>query len=553
MIIKKLKNKSWLSALTVVPNFSSTLFDLLFASLFVNILGLALPIFLMQVYDRIISNAAWDTLIWFVVGCLIAILLETLLRYVRSLAGNWQAAKFDHLASCDIIQTILSADTDKFKENPPGYYLDRINSLSTLKSIYGGPIFQTLMDIPFAALFFTGIWFLGRELVYIPLIIIGLFLITILIVRVIFMRKREEQIELNDRRLNFLLEALSGIYTVKSLALEEQMLRRYESIHEKTSDNYLQIGFWSRLPIALGAFFTQAAMFGVIILGAKEVINDQMTFGSLAACTMLVGRGMQPILSVANFLMQFSDGKVALNKVSEIAELYNEIQELSTELPKDITGAVEINNLTFGYSWDKILFRDININLTPGQFCFVSGVNGSGRSSLLQLIYGIHTPLKGRVLIDGFNISDCKREHMRGRIEYLSTEGVLFQGTIIDNVTLFNNTYLSAALSACSLVGLDDLVSKLPKGYETLINSKSNNSLPKGLVQRICIARALVKRPRVLLLDKTYLAMDTSTSSMFFDLIYNLKGTCTIIMNGDDPLFEALADVTVNLAEEKNG
>lgn len=550
MILKKLKDKNWFNAVSVIPGFFVTSLDLILATVFINILALALPVFLMQVYDRIIGNAAWNTLTWFVIGCVVAVMFETVLRYIRALIGSWQAAKFEHLVNCDTIKTLLSADSAAFNKHPAGYYLDRINSVAALKAIYAGPVFQTFMDIPFALLFFAGIWFLGRNLVFVPFVAIAAFLLLMLVIRFVFVRLRERQIMWDDSRLSFLIEILSGIYTVKSLALEEHMLRRYEYLQQNGSDAGMKLGFWSKLPVALGSFFTQIAMFGVILIGARFVMNDEMTFGSLAACTMLVGRGMQPILSAATFMIQIASGKFALAKLHEVSDIISPRPKDSIRFNEDISGSVDIENMSFGYSSSQAVFKDINLNLNPGQFCFISGKNGSGRSTLMKLIFGIYRPDSGRILIDGFKVFDCDRAYLRGRVEYISDNGVLFQGTIIENITLFDNTYISEALGAAALVGLDDLVAKLSHGYETMINSKSNNTLPKGLIQRICIARALVKRPRVLILDKVYQAMDADTSSMFFDLLYRLKGTCTVIFCGSSPLFESLADISLEL---KNG
>ena len=552
MILNEIAKKAgWVRAIFAVKGFYSSFFDIVVSTFFINILALGLPIVLMQVYDRIITNVAWDSLTWLIFGCTIALFLESILRLLRAQIGGWLGSRFEHLVNCEIIDRLLTVDSEVIEEHDAGYYLERINTTSVLRALYAGPLFQVIMDLPFSALFLFGIWFLGGNLVLIPLSIIPIYYICILIIKTFFKGAREQQTEINDKRFSFLLQVLGGIYSIKALAFEEQMMRRYEYIHDQTTTAQYKIGFWAKLPTALGSFFTQIALFGVILYGAQFVIQNQMTFGSLAACTMLVGRAMQPILQVAGFLIRFSDGEVAIKKLKDIADL--EVQPLRKKriLPLEIRGMVEVDNVSFGFSQKPLLLRNLNVSIHPGQFCIIRDTTHSSVSSLLRILYGSHYPTEGQVLIDGYDIAECAREELRGRVEYLSSELALFNGTILDNISLFTPEYQGAALDAAALTGLNELVSNLPKGFETMVTGKSTHLLPRELVQRIAIAQALVKRPRILLLDKTYQSMDAETFGIFKDVLSNLKGNTTIIVNGEHPELMELADVRFNFADGK--
>ncbi|MBF0246164.1 MAG: ABC transporter permease, partial [Planctomycetes bacterium] len=277
------------------------------ASLLVNILALALPLTLMQVYDRILANRSTGTLAWLVVGCLAALLLETLLRLARARISNWLGASFEHEVGCRTMKTLLSCRLESFERHGAGEHMDRLGAVSRLRGFYSGQVFQVLMDLPFALLYLFAVWHLGGWLVLFPLALIAVFCALVGHYSLGALRVSRRRMEVNESRYGFVVELLTGIHTVKGLTLEEQMLRRYEGLQRRTAEADMEISRWQNLPGITGAAFSQISMFGIIILGGGLVRDGVLSLGGLTACMMMAGRAMQPIQQLAAMWMRLSD------------------------------------------------------------------------------------------------------------------------------------------------------------------------------------------------------------------------------------------------------
>ena len=359
---------------------------------------------------------------------------------------------------------------------------------------------------------------------------------------------RKEQVSAVDRRFNFIFELLAGIHLVKAQTTEEQMLRRHERLQSGTANANMNVSSWNAAPVIFGSAFSLITMFGVIGAGGASVIDGNLTVGGLAACMLLAGRALQPVQSAGGFWLRFSEAKIARNRIADIAALEPEIPFRIPPFPHDIDGRVELKNLSFRYDEDlDNIVNNLSIKIEPNEMIGILGKSSSGTTSLARLIMGEINPDEGMIFIDDYNIHEWDRTNLQGRIDYLPQTGTLFKGTIIDNISMFDPNRHAAATDAAALLRLDDLVALLPQGYETQVDSQANNFLPSGLIQRICIARALVVRPRILIFDKTDASMDSDSQESFLWLLSHLKGKCTIIIITNKPPLLELADKNYEL------
>ncbi|MBF0444923.1 MAG: ATP-binding cassette domain-containing protein [Magnetococcales bacterium] len=538
-----LKGSSWFQGLKALPHFGESIRDLLSSSLAINILSLALPITLMQVYDRIIGNEAKTTLVWLVFGCCSAILLETALRLARSHVSGWMAARFDHLVGVGAVERVLSTPLQIFEKDGVGVHLERIYAINTLRGFYAGQIFQVMLDLPFSLIFIATIWLLNAKLVLVPLVVITIFLTIFTTFKWQFEKNLIEQGLVNDRRYNFIIELLSGIHLVKSLSLEEQMLRRYDRLQASAAKSNMKVTTWSELPTNIGGLFSQFMMFGIIAVGGPAVMDGSMTLGTLTACTLLGGRALQPIQSAGGFWMRFANAKMAREQLQELAELPLEFKPGIPTFPNELEGHIKLDNVSFRYTVETpYLLKDVKISLAANKMVGISGSSAVGTTTLAYLLMGILKPENGVVYLDDFNLAEWNTSNLHGRIEYLPQNGVLFSGSIIDNIAMFNPLNRAAALDAAALFGLNDLVSNLAQGYETKVTSQSNDTMPTGLIQKIAIARAFVLRPRILLFDKSNVAMDRESEEIFLDFFKRMKGRSTIILISNQANLLSLCD-----------
>lgn len=523
------------------------IFDLILASVFINLLALAMPLTLLQVYDRIIPNSAQGTLILLIGGVGSALILEACLRQGRSYVSGWMGARFEHLAGVAAVERLLNVSIVDYERQGSGVHLERFNALGPLKEFYAGQAILALCDLPFAVLFLGAMYYLAGHLVIVPITLIIIFAIAAILVGNRLRNALESRMLADDRRYSFIIEVLGGIHTVKGLAMEEQMIRRYERLQETCATADYNVALHSSSASSTGALFSQLVLFCVVGYGATFVIDGELTVGGLAACTMLAGRSMQPLQKAVGIWTRFQSIQLSLDRVRKLFQMEEEKPSGLPKLPA-IRGELKIEDMTFTYGKNKDgddlppVFKNINLSIEAGETIGITGAGSSGKTTLLYIIMGVFAPTKGRVLADGMDIYEYDPSSIRHQIAYLPQEGVLFNGTILENVTMFREEKIDEALDISRLLGLDGVVAHMPQGYETRVGDGAGDKLPKGIKQRIAIARALVDKPRVLLFDEANAAMDSAGDSTLRNLLERLKGRVTLVLVTPRPSMLNLAD-----------
>ncbi|MCB2099571.1 MAG: peptidase domain-containing ABC transporter [Rhodobacterales bacterium] len=535
-----------LGALSYMPG---GMFDLIGASVFINILSLAMPLALLQVYDRILPNTAQSTLMLLVMGVATALILEAFLRTGRAYVSGWMGARFEHLASCSAIERLLTASINDFERQGSGVHLERFNALNQLKEFYAGQALQVLCDLPFAVLYLAAIGYLAGELVLVPIALIVLFTLSALVIGFLLRRSLATRMAADDRRFNFIIEVLGGIHTVKGLAMENQMLRRYERLQETCAAADHKVALHSSSALSVGALFSQLTLFAVVGLGSTLVIDGLLTIGGLAACTMLAGRSMQPMQRAVGIWARFQTIRLARERLRQIFEMPVEAEPGLPQMPP-LQGALTLDNVVFRYAENAPrIIEGASIHIEAGQTVGIAGGNASGKTTLLYLMMGALRPEAGTVKADGQDLRDFDPASVRHRIAYLPQHGVLFNGTLLENITMFRPHLAADAMEVASVLGLDQAVAQMPMGYETKVGYGAHDSLPRGIKQRIAIARALVDRPQVLLFDEANTAIDGPGDAILRKLLEDLNGRVTIVLITHRPSLLKLADRVFDLED----
>lgn len=539
-----------LADLAAMPRLWGSSIELAAASLSINLLALALPLVLMQVYDRIVPNASLSTLTWLVLGFFGALVAESGLRLSRSTITNWIAAQFEHRLGTSAMRHVLDSRIDDFERDGVGVYLDRFQAVSSLRGLYAGQLLQLIMDLPFAFLYLGLLYLLGgtKTTLYAVAVIV-VYLLVATLVRRAYHAGRKQQKELGNRRYNFIIECLTGIHTLKALGIEEPMLRRHERLQADTARNNMSLNFHMHLPGILGNFFSRLMLFGIILTAGFGVINGQITMGALVACSLIGMRLLGPFQKAAAFWVQLANVRIAKSQLADLAALRMESSSDTQSLPDDIEGGIELDNITFSYQPEQQPVLDsLSLKVEPCQMIGIMTSGERGASTLLSIMAGLLPPDSGRVKVDDFDLAQCRHGDLSGRIALVQQSGVMFKGTIFDNICLFNPRYREKARDAAQLLALDKDVARLPKGYETQIGDKLHEGLPPGMVQRIALARALVVRPRILLLDNVGTSMDQNSESVLLWLLGKLKGgTTMVVVVSDDPYVLSLCDRVMHL------
>lgn len=536
------------SDLLIMPRLLGNSLELVLATLGVNLLSLALPLVLMQVYDRIVPNASLSTLTWLVVGFFAALVAESFLRICRSTITNWSGARFEHHLGTNAMGHVLDSRIDDFERDGVGVYLDRFAAVSTLRNYYAGQLLLVALDLPFAVLFLGVLYLLaGMNVTLYASGVISVYLLIICLVRLSYHALRQRQNELSNRRYNFVIECLSGIHTLKALGIEEPMLRRHERLQADMAENNMALNFRMHLPGILGNFFSRLMLFGIILVGGFAVIAGEITVGALLASSLIGMRLLGPFQKAATFWVQQANVRIAKNQLADLAALRTETVIKSLSLPEDIQGTLELDNVTFGYLPQHPVLDRLGLKVEQGEMVGISTAGGRGASTLLAVLAGHLPPDSGRVLVDGFDLAHVDHGDMSGRIAFVQQAGVLFKGTIFDNICLFNHRNREKARDAAQLLDLDKDVALLPKGYETQVGDKLHEGLPPGMVQRIALARALVVRPRILLMDNVGISLDQESESALLWLLGKLRGGVTLVIVSDDPRVLSLCNRVMEL------
>ncbi len=533
-----------LGAIAYMPG---SIIDLIVASVFINILALAMPLTLLQVYDRIIPNSAEGTLILLVSGVGVALFLEALLRVGRSFVSGWMGARFDHMAGNAAIERLMGANIIDFDRVGVGTHMERYNALSQLREFYAGQAILVMCDLPFAVVYLSGITYLAGYLVLVPITLIVMFAIT---AGVLGRRLRDSlnvRLMADDRRFSFIIEVLGGVHTVKGLAMEEQMVRRYERLQETCADAEYNVALSSSAAQSAGSLFSQLVLFTVVGFGASFVIDGALTVGGLAACTLLAGRSMQPLQKAVGIWTRFQSIQLARDRLRKLFEMDVEKLPGLPDLPP-VRGDLQLDDISFSFGKNKDggmldpLFENISIRINAGETVGLAGGNASGKSTLLFLMMGVLTPTAGSIRIDDFDLKDYAGSSIRRQASYLPQEGVLFNGTLLENITMFREDKVDDAMDISRLLGLDSVVAHMPQGYDTVVGDGAGDKLPRGIRQRIAIARALVDKPRVLLFDEANTSMDGAGDASLKFLLERLKGRVTLILVSARPSLLGIAD-----------
>jgi len=517
--------------------------ELAIAGFLINILALALPLALLQMYNRIIPNNSFSTLEVLIFGVVMAIILESLLRVVRSHITEWLGARFEHIVSVEGLNHLMRVPLRVFMGEEPGFFAEQLRAVNQVRDYYSGQVLMVILDLPFVIIYIIVIGLIGGWLAAIALILILSFL------AVVFLRGKgiRDKIRMrtlqDDRRYNFLAETFRGIHSVKTMAMEPLLHRRYEKLQETNVEQTADVSDASSLAGGLGILFTQMMTVAIVAAGAVLVINTEISPGALSACVMLSVRSLQPLRRSLMMWVRFQTYSVAKERLSQLFSLPVSKLEEGTRLLGEVEGALELRDVKVKFDQaPDALFDNLNLFIQPGECIAILGNSGSGKTSLMSILNGSLNVDGGQVLIDGVAMTEVQSGELQNAIAYLPQQGTLITGTILENITMFDDSQVDAAIAACEAIGLDKVVSGMRLGYDTPVGEGATDIIPAGVRQRIAIAREIVDPPKIILFDEANIAMDGEGDAALRDYLDSMKRKATIVLVAHRPSLIKMAD-----------
>ncbi len=512
-------------------------------SVVINLLALALPLVILQVYDRVLPNQSYDTLSLLLLGLTGVMILDTFMKLARSYLVGWNAARYEHQLALAAMERVLDAPPHLIENDAPSINVDRMLAIDALRDFYGGQSRLLLLDLPFTALFLLLIAIVGGPIVFVPLALFVVLGAATVICSRSLRSVLETRSAYDDRKYDFIVEVLGGIHTVKSMAMEPQVQRRFERLQKSGIDAAYRTIVLGNSAQSYGNLFANLTMISMVSVGAVFVIKGDLTIGSLACCTLLAGRTIQPLLKGLGLWTQLQSLSISRRRVDELFSL----PPVRTDRPASVAecdGRIQIRDLAFGYeSEGPALFEGIDLDVEPGEIVGLRGEDGSGKTTFVRLMLGQLAASRGEIRIGGYDVCGPWGDALSEWVAYVPQSTSVFKGTILENITMFRTgDAIDAAREAARLIGLEADIHRLPDGYDTPISEGITEELPAGFMQRIVIARALARRPRVLIFDEAYGALDASSDRQLREAFEQLRGRMTVVVVSLRPSLLRVAD-----------
>ena len=497
---------SWF--IPAVVKYRKLLTEVLLVSFVLNLFALVTPLFFQVVMDKVLVHRGLTTLDVIAVGLLVVSIFEVVLSGLRSYVFAHTTSRIDVELGARLFRHLLHLPLGYFQARRVGDSVARVSELENIRAFLTGNSITVVLDVLFSVVFIAVMLFYSGWLTLVVLASLPLYFVIALLVTPLLRARLHEKFNRGAENQAFLVETVSGIDTLKSMAVEPQMQRRWDTqlaSYVSASFKTATLSTWAHESTNLiGKLVTVATLW----LGAKLVIEGELTVGQLIAFNMLAGRVSQPIMRLAQLWTDFQQTGISVQRLGDILNAPTESAGGKSTLPP-ITGRITLDAVQFRYRPDTPeVLKGISVDIAPGEVIGIVGRSGSGKSTLAKLIQRLYVPERGRVLVDGLDLTLADASSLRRQIGVVLQENVLFNRTLRENIALADpGAPIDAVIAAAKLAGAHEFILELPEAYDTMVG-EHGSTLSGGQRQRIAIARALMSEPRILIFDEATSALD---------------------------------------------
>jgi subfamily B ATP-binding cassette protein HlyB/CyaB len=506
--------------------------DVLLASLAIQLMALATPLFTQVVIDKVVVHHTLNTLTVIGIGLAVFMVFSAAMTWVRQYLILHTGNRIDAVLALQVFEHLFRLPPRYFEHRPTGVLVARLHGVETIREFLASAAVTLMLDLPFMLIFLAIMFWYSWELSLITLGILAAIIVLSLIVAPLFRARLNQQFLLGARNQAFLTEYISGLETVKSLQMEPQLNTRFGDYLA----TYLEASFKTRTlansyQVAANTL-DQLLTLSILCAGAWMVMQEiGFTIGMLVAFQMFASRLSQPMLKLVGLWQEFQHAGIAVKRLGDVMNAPREPYSVVPSRESARKGRIEIENLAFRYGENlPYLYQGLNIKIEPGQCIAIMGPSGCGKSTLAKLLQGFYQPNEGSIKLDGHDIRHLSANELRSSFGVVPQETTLFSGAIYDNIVLGNaHATFDDVVVACKAAGIHETIEALPQGYQTPIG-EHGAGLSGGQKQRIAIARALLKRPPILIFDEATSNLDDETANAFGETINQLRGRATILM-----------------------
>lgn len=521
---------SWF--IPALVKYRSALRDVLIGSFFLQLVGLASPIFFQLVIDKVLVHQSMTTLEVLAIGLATVLVFETLLSALRNWLFAHTTNRVDAELSASLFRHLVALPLSYFEARRVGDSVARVRELENIRNFLTSNAVTVVIDLFFTIVFFAVMYLYSPMLTLIVALTIPVYIAISVFITPPLRARLDEKFRRGAENQAFLVETVTGIGTLKSMAVEPRMRDRWEKQfagYIKTGWDVTVLSNWGSHLIQLVSKLTTVA---ILFFGAQAVIGGSLTVGALVAFNMLSGRVAQPILRLSQLWQDFQQVRISVDRLGDIlnAPAEPEHNPNRASLPP-IKGAIEFDKVRFRYRPDAPeALRGVALKIEHGEMLGIVGPSGSGKSTLTKLVQRLYVPEQGRVLVDGTDLALVDPAWLRRQVGVVLQENILFNRTVRENIALANPTIeMERVIEAAELAGAHEFILTLQHGYDTVIEERGSN-LSGGQRQRLAIARALITDPRILILDEATSALDAESEEIIQSNLFRIAQGRTVLI-----------------------
>lgn len=490
------------------------------AALLANILTLASTFFTMNVYDRVIPTQAYVTLWSLAIGVLIAIVFEFISRQVRTYLIDVAGKKADLIVGAKLFRKVMAMRMES-KPQSTGTFANQLRDFEAVRDFATSATLSTLSDLPFCVLFMFIIYLIGGQLAIVPLAAIPIILLVSVLIQWPLSRYMDENIREISQKQGMLIESIGGMEALKAAQGEGVMQKRWDDISALAAASSMKTRYLSALTSNFVTFMQQVCTVGIVVFGVYLIHAGELTMGSMIGVVILSGRSLAPLAAVVGLALRYQHAKTALKSLNQLMSLPTDRDPAINYLPTPkFNGNLTLKKVAFAYPVPGMMvppsiLENINISIKAGERVAIIGSIGSGKSTLLRVMARIYQQRSGQISIDGVDATQVDPADWRTAVGYVGQDCRLFSGTLRFNVTIGNpGASTEEFLRVAQMTGLDRIAAKHPLGYDMQVG-EMGNGLSGGQKQLVALARCLLLRPKVLLMDEPTSSMDAMTETLF--------------------------------------
>lgn len=515
-----------------VVKYRRLLGEVLLASFVLQVFALLTPLFTQVVIDKVLVHKGFTTLHVLAIGMIFLALFEAVLGGLRTYLFAHTTNRIDVGLGAQLFRHLLALPLVYFERQRVGDTVARVRELEHIRQFLTSNSVTVLLDVLFTIVFLLVMWLYSPTLTFIVLGSLPFYAVLSIVLTPIIRARLNEKFNRGAENQSFLVEAMNGIQTVKAMAVEPPLQRRWDA----QLAGYVHASFRSSSLIAIagqaGGFIQKGTTIAILWSGAYLVIGGELTIGQLIAFNMLSGQVTGPLLRLVNLWQEFQQVSISIQRLGDVLNTRPEesYHPNRTTLPQ-ISGRITFDDVTFRYRPDgPAALQQISIAIQPGQIFGIVGRSGSGKSTIAKLMQRLYVPERGRILIDGVDLAQVDPAWLRRQVGVVLQENFLFNRSVRDNIALTDpGLPMERIIQAAMLAGAHELIRELPEGYDTVVGEQGH-ALSGGQRQRIAIARALVVDPRILIFDEATSALDYESEAIIQQNMAQISKGRTVVI-----------------------